>query len=1256
MGNYFSRKIKVISSILVAALVISMLPWRELYADSLTHGEYDCSPLSVIYDQNSTWENNTQGQYTVTNTADTNVTSWSLVITFADEVTVTDIWNADNTTSGSATQITVSGNAAISAGSTYSFGMIISGSDEAPVAPVSITSINIVMDNPDPTPTPTPTPSPIPTVTPVPTGEPTPTTEPTNTPTPTPANEFPYAIFSGSTTADFIFMGWKSYITGDVYSGKDFSYQGSELYMTGYARTVGQVLPAGWTTSMTGSEEGIDPISMPQWGDAILARMQEEGDATNIIYSANSLTIDATTYETTTESTVIYSSNGDITFIGDQITINGLIYAPNGRVTISANDVTVNGRIVADEVVYNGSILTVAASDTDLDFIYGVSDITPTPTPIPTITPADDTDSDEDGLPDIFELELGTDPNNPDSDFDGIPDGIEVFIGYDPNEPDSDGDLINDGNEDYDEDGLTNIEELNRGTKIAQKDSDLDDLEDGEEVYTYHTDPLNNDSDGDGILDGDEIYLGKDPNDPSDGSVRITQTIDENISNSEDSFISSVEVSVSLANRIDRVLSINDLYNIDVYSTNLVGRKGSPVGFECEEQFTSATIVFHYDESLLGDTQEEDLGVLWYDEEHGLYLTQTQAVVDTINNTITLEVTHFSTYDVTDLNVWNNIEPIQYDVTSREKTFDYIFAIDLSQNNTIASRENTLSVLTDFLGHMREGDRAIICYFGRGYMVDPYVATNEDEAEYLLTYAENNLMHKALPNSDSALYLQALYGAVACTDYFGESDNERQLIIFSNDTDGAYYSNMDYLSPILSGEFDVTLALTAYRDQSSPFVFGQRFADMVGADFYNYGDYGDSLWDEFYANHGGQVEEWTDLDDDGVADFMEEQGILLSNGQVITTKTNPLIGDDGRAIGYDSDGDGLSDGEELGRLYILHTYESNGRLLIDCDPDDLSSELLEHHIINFILPYEGTNYVYAFKSDPRLKDTDGDYYEDPDDLYPRLKDVFTISLGGDEYKLNQEDSNYFYIGNQYGGNQSDIFLKVFVDPYSPNHSNSYYRLAYRLSENDENLEHWETRQNYYRKHGCGFIAYANYIAYHKYGASIISNEEYANCLRKAEVDVSITEIGVPFQDIESAIVRNNYNSKAKYTLFSTRHQLILDYEKMLMSNCPIIMSNYSFMQDDGIVFYKMSSNKSTQYGESIRIGHFYLNPSQENNVYGHWYTVTGMIKDNNAFDGRGAIYLRVSSWGEEYYISLDDYINTLDREIDVITSGYFVVE
>ena len=48
MGNYFSRKMKVISSILIAALFIGMLPWRALAADSNTHGEYDAYPFDLF--------------------------------------------------------------------------------------------------------------------------------------------------------------------------------------------------------------------------------------------------------------------------------------------------------------------------------------------------------------------------------------------------------------------------------------------------------------------------------------------------------------------------------------------------------------------------------------------------------------------------------------------------------------------------------------------------------------------------------------------------------------------------------------------------------------------------------------------------------------------------------------------------------------------------------------------------------------------------------------------------------------------------------------------------------------------------------------------------------------------------------------------------------------------------------------------------------------------------------------------------------
>lgn len=52
-----------------------------------------------------------------------------------------------------------------------------------------------------------------------------------------------------------------------------------------------------------------------------------------------------------------------------------------------------------------------------------------------------DVDSDGDGLTDVEEEELGTDPNNPDTDGDGVPDGLEDEIGTDPLDPNDPGPL-----------------------------------------------------------------------------------------------------------------------------------------------------------------------------------------------------------------------------------------------------------------------------------------------------------------------------------------------------------------------------------------------------------------------------------------------------------------------------------------------------------------------------------------------------------------------------------------------------------------------------------------------------------------------------------------------------------------------------------------------------------------------------------------------------------------------------------------------
>ncbi len=73
-------------------------------------------------------------------------------------------------------------------------------------------------------------------------------------------------------------------------------------------------------------------------------------------------------------------------------------------------------------------------------------------------------DTDADGLPDIQEFILGTDPNNPDTDGDGLTDGFEVMWGLNP--------LVwNDPNADSDYDGRTDLQEQGDGTNPLDPNS-----------------------------------------------------------------------------------------------------------------------------------------------------------------------------------------------------------------------------------------------------------------------------------------------------------------------------------------------------------------------------------------------------------------------------------------------------------------------------------------------------------------------------------------------------------------------------------------------------------------------------------------------------------------------------------------------------------------------------------------------------------------------------------------------------------------
>ncbi|RJP58647.1 MAG: hypothetical protein C4541_07540 [Candidatus Auribacter fodinae] len=116
-------------------------------------------------------------------------------------------------------------------------------------------------------------------------------------------------------------------------------------------------------------------------------------------------------------------------------------------------------------------------------------------------------DYDNDGLSNEDERTISfTDPVNPDTDSDGLPDKWEHDYGLDPTSSTG----INGAEGDFDNDGLSNENELSILTAPNDSDSDDDGLSDGDEVLIYQTQPKTADTDGDTLSDGEEAYYGTD--------------------------------------------------------------------------------------------------------------------------------------------------------------------------------------------------------------------------------------------------------------------------------------------------------------------------------------------------------------------------------------------------------------------------------------------------------------------------------------------------------------------------------------------------------------------------------------------------------------------------------------------------------------------------------------------------------------------------------------------------------------------------
>ncbi len=539
---------------------------------------------------------------------------------------------------------------------------------------------------------------------------------------------------------------------------------------------------------------------------------------------------------------------------------------------------------------------------------------------------------------------------NEDADNDGLPDAYEGLAECDRFNPDTNANGIPDGKEDFDNDGVTNEDEVVHGTLIYDADSDQDGLPDGAELKTYGTDPAKPDTDEDGLWDGDEIKLGTNPLNKDtdgdgirDGEEKFNQTISKDIQPDGSAIpptLKNVSIELTCTGDAQRTTVVESVYGADAMSSDVVGLVGYPVSIETESKFDSAKVKFTYDEALLNGTSEDDLGVLWYDEQNDNFV-YIQPTVDKVNNIVEFETTHFSKYMLVDrkkwFDTWRNRISYRNPNSTETKYYDVVLSID-SSGSMIDSDPNNLrkTAAKSFADAFLPGDKGAVVDFDGYATVLIHLTQDKDGIKAAIDKID----------SDGGTDIGEAVSA-SINELISEHatvGNSKAIILL---TDGY-------------GDYDESLTQTAAANNIKIYTIGlgdyvdesllKSIASGTGGKYYKLSD-SSQLIDAFSRISEDTIDQIdpTDSDNDGLPDIVERNGIRLSNGRIIySDPAKP-----------DTDEDGLYDGSEAVKIARDQISSYDGSI-IKC------------------------TYLKVNSYSDR-KDTDGDGINDKNDPYPRDK-------------------------------------------------------------------------------------------------------------------------------------------------------------------------------------------------------------------------------------------------------------------------------
>ncbi|WP_325605205.1 VWA domain-containing protein [Nocardioides sp.] len=502
-------------------------------------------------------------------------------------------------------------------------------------------------------------------------------------------------------------------------------------------------------------------------------------------------------------------------------------------------------------------------------------------------------DSDADGLVDHVEFIVGSNVFSADTDRDGLGDLFEVeeLFGFTSSVmADSDADGTGDADEDFDSDGLTHLEEQRFGSSPLDADGDGDGLDDADE-QRLGTDPRTADSDGDTLVDGVEPRQGLSP-------VRA-DTDGDGIRDDAETVSATLEgpagVSATVTGTGDLV---DDARIVEVPPTaataGIPGQAGPAYDFQLTEQaaagMTGGVITLPYDPAQVAS---DDARVFYLDQDESLWRPAAEAqTVDPAAGTVSVAVEHFSTYAVFDTAAWERrwAEP---DSCLARGTSKLDIALILDSSGSMAKNDpddRRLDAARGVVDSLVPGDRAAVVEFD----ADGTLLAELTGDRVALRRAIRTVDAEGSPTRIGAGVRVALDELGAR----GRTGAVRGAILIA---DGAGSYNVDFTREARDAGIVVH---TVGLGNDSDFAVLRDIADGTGGTFARVkrAENLPEVYRRLADSTGGA--NLVDSDADGLTDCRETSGILASDGRVYRTDPHSA----------DTDGDDLSDGEEVGQL------------------------------------------------------------------------------------------------------------------------------------------------------------------------------------------------------------------------------------------------------------------------------------------------------------------------------------------------------